>query len=42
MPDHHAVPLTQVLDVDGVAVDATRLPFDGQSEDLLLLTQPGG
>ena len=41
-PDQRAVPLTNVMDVGGRPVDATRLPLDGRTEDLLLLTQPDG
>ncbi len=42
LPDQRGVPLEEMRDRDGDVIDGTRLPLDGASEDLLLLTEPGG
>ena len=42
VPDQRGVPLEEMRDRDGDVIDGTRLPLDGASEDLLLLTEPDG
>ena len=41
-PDRRGASLAAMDAPDGGTVDATRVPFEGASEDLLLLTDPGG
>ena len=41
-PDQRGVPLEAVSDRQGTAIDGSRLPLDSETEDLLLLTEPGG
>ena len=41
-PDQRNVPLSSLLRSDGVPCDAGCLPFPAKSEDLILLSAPGG
>ena len=41
-PDQRGVPLEAISDRQGTAIDGSRLPLDSETEDLLLLTEPGG
>ena len=41
-PDQRNVPLSKMDGVSGGLVDGTQLPLDGRTEDLVLLTDPGG
>jgi len=41
-PDQRTVSLSSLTAADGTKIDASRVPFEGQSEDLVLLTEPGG
>ena len=42
LPDQRGVPLESIADRDGLAMDGSRVPLDSATEDLLLLTSPGG
>jgi len=41
-PDQRGVPLSSLTATDGAQIDGTRVPYPGKSEDLVLLTSPGG
>ena len=42
LPDQRGVPLESIADRDSAAMDGSRVPLDSATEDLLLLTAPGG
>ena len=42
LPDQRGVSMESVLDRSGTPMDGSRVPLDSATEDLLLLTDPGG
>ena len=42
LPDQRGVPMESILDRSGMPMDGGRVPLDSATEDLLLLTNPGG